>query len=64
MLRDPDVLEDGALVSKKPVVLVTGGSGLVGRPVCRRLVQLGMDVVSVSLEPEKIEGRPSLKIVK
>jgi len=53
-------LEDDALVSKKPVVLVTGGSGLVGRPVCRRLVQLGMDVVSVSLEPEKIEGYTSL----
>lgn len=53
-------MEDGALGSKKPVVLVTGGSGLVGRPVCRRLVQLGMDVVSISLEPEKIEGYTSL----
>ena len=46
--------------SIKPVVLVTGGSGLVGRPVCRRLVQLGIDVVSISLESEKIEGCTSL----
>ena len=46
--------------SIKPVILVTGGSGQVGRPVCRRLVQLGMDVVSVSLESEKIEGCTSL----
>ena len=46
--------------SIKPVVLVTGGSGLVGRPVCRKLVQLGMDVVSVSLDSEKIKGCTSL----
>ena len=49
-------MEDSALGSGKSVVLVTGGSGQVGRPVCRRLVQLGMDVVSLSLESEKIEG--------
>jgi nucleoside-diphosphate-sugar epimerase len=32
-------------------VLVTGGSGFIGRHLCRRLVELGADVTSLDLSP-------------
>ena len=36
--------------------LVTGGTGLIGRQVVKKLKSLGMDVGTVSLDSLKVEG--------
>ena len=33
-------------------VLITGGAGLVGSPICRRFVSIGWDVRVIGLEPD------------
>lgn len=38
------------------MILVTGGSGLVGYALCQRLVQLGKEVVSLDLKRDVAEG--------
>lgn len=43
-------------------VLVTGGTGMIGREVCRILVELGADVTSASLDDLKIG--PKIRYIK
>ena len=43
-------------------ILVTGGSGKAGRPVCRHLVERGYDVLNVDTQPSSDPVCPLLKV--
>lgn len=48
---------------KREKVLVTGGSGFIGSHLCRTLISLGYDVVSLDVRPFD-QPPPQLKVIK